>query len=76
MWLHRLDMALSREPLALGSMVPSRHWLGALLGYFLAPGIAWNLSFTDVLERVLWENTECNEGSHREATSSLNRSRS
>ena len=59
-WLHRLDMALSREPLALGSMVPSRHRLGALLGYFLAPGVAWRLSFTDVLEKILQENAEAN----------------
>ena len=38
MWLHRLDMALSREPAASGSLVWARHSLGCLLTYFLAPG--------------------------------------
>ena len=37
-WLHRLDMALSEEPTASGSLVRARHSLGHLLAYFLAPG--------------------------------------
>ena len=39
-WLHRLDMALSEEPEASGSLVRARHSLGCLLAYFLAPGTA------------------------------------
>ena len=42
-WLHRLDMALSGEPAASGSLVWARHSLGHLLAYFLAPGTAWGL---------------------------------
>ena len=37
-WLHRLDMALSREPAASRSLVQARHSRGRLLGYLLAPG--------------------------------------
>ena len=37
-WLHRLDMALSGEPAASGSLVQARHSRGHLLGYLLAPG--------------------------------------
>ena len=61
MWLHRLDMALSRGPAASETMVPSRHRLGPLLGYFLAPRVAWDLCFTEVVEQVLQENREHNE---------------
>ena len=42
-WLHRLDMALSEEPAASGSLVLARHSLGHLLAYFLAPGTTWGL---------------------------------
>ena len=42
-WLHRLDMALSREPLASRSLVQAQHSLGHLLTYFLAPGTTWGL---------------------------------
>ena len=60
-WLHRLDMALSREPLASGSLVWARHSLGHLLTYFLAPGTAWGLRFKDVVDQVLLENRKHNE---------------
>ena len=43
LWLHRLDMALSEEPAASGSLVRARHSLGHLLAYFLGPGTAWGL---------------------------------
>ena len=52
-WLHRLDMALSRELAASGSLVQARHSLGHLLTYFLAPGITWGLQFKDVVDQVL-----------------------
>ena len=40
MWLHRLDMALSEEPAALGSLIWARHSLSSLLAYFLGPRTA------------------------------------
>ena len=72
-WLHRLDMALSGEPATSESMVLARHSLGCLLGYFLAPGVAWDLCFVEVVDRVLQENREHNERRQREASSSLNK---
>ena len=60
-WLHRLDMALSGEPAASGSMVRAQHSLGRLLTHFLAPGTAWGLQFEDVVDQVLWENRNQNE---------------
>ena len=60
-WLHRLDMALSGEPAASGSLVWARHSLGHLLTHFLAPGTAWGLQFEDVVNQVFWENREQNE---------------
>ena len=42
-WLHRLHMALSREPATSGSLVQAWHSLGCLLAYFLAPGTTWGL---------------------------------
>ena len=70
-WLHRLDMALSEEPAASGSLVRARHSLGHLLAYFLAPGTAWGLQFKDVIDQVLRENKRHNERKHNESTSSL-----
>ena len=70
-WLHRLDMALSEEPTALGSLVRARHSLGHLLAYFLAPGTAWGLQFRDVVDQVLRENRKHNERKRNESTSSL-----
>ena len=60
-WLHRLDMALSREPVASGSLVQTRHSLGCLLAYFLAPETTWNLRFEDMVDEVLRENRKYNE---------------
>ena len=40
-WFHRLDMALSEEPAASGSLVRTRHGLRCLLAYFLGPRTAW-----------------------------------
>ena len=60
-WLHRLDMALSEEPAASGSLVRTRHSLGCLLAYFLGPGTAWELQFEDVINQVLKENQRHNE---------------
>ena len=60
-WLHRLDMALSGEPSASGSLVQARHSLGHLLTHFLAPGTTWGLQFEDVVDQVLQENREQNE---------------
>ena len=70
-WLHRLDMALSEEPAASGSLVRVRHSLGHLLAYFLAPGTAWGLQFKDVIDQVLRENKRHNGRKHTESTSSL-----
>ena len=70
-WLHRLDMALSGEPLASGSLVQARHSLGHLLTYFLAPATAWGLQFQDVVDQVLWENRKQNKRRCNESSSSL-----
>ena len=70
-WLHRLDMALSEEPAASGSLVQARHSLGHLLVYFLAPRTAWGLQFEDVIDQVLRENRRHNERKCNESTSSL-----
>ena len=70
-WLHRLDMALSEEPAASGSLVRTRHSLGHLLAYFLGPGTAWDLQFKDVISQVLKENQRHNEKKCTDATSSL-----
>ena len=66
-------MALSGEPAASETMVPSRHRPGPLLGYVLAPRVAWDLCFMEVVEQVLQENREQNERRQREASSSLNK---
>ena len=70
-WCHRLDMALSKEPAASGSLVWARHSLGSLLAYFLGPGTAWSLQFEDVIDQVLRENKRHNERKRTESTSSL-----
>ena len=70
-WLHRLDMALSEEPAALGSLVRAQHSLGHLLAYFLGPGTAWGLQFEDVINQVLRENQRHNEKKRTDSTSSL-----
>ena len=70
-WLHRLDMALSREPAASGSLVWAQHSLGHLLTHFLTPGTTWGLQFKDVVDQVLWENRKQNERRQNESSSSL-----
>ena len=75
-WLHRLDMALSKEPAASGSLVRARHSLGRLLAYFLAPGTAWGLQFEDLVDQVLRENRKQNERKCNESSSSLRKCRS
>ena len=54
-WLHRMDMALSPEKEASGSLVPSRHTQGGLLSYFLVLGTG-NVTYERVLSWVLKEN--------------------
>ena len=75
-WLHRLDMALIREPAASGSLVWTRHTLGCLLIYLLAPGTTWGLQFEDVVDQVLQENRKQNERKCNESSSSLRKSHS
>ena len=70
-WLHRLDMALSKEPVASGSLVRAQHSLSHLLAYFLAPGTAWGLEFKNVVDQVLRENRKQNERKRNESSSSL-----
>ena len=70
-WLHRLDMALSGELVASGSLVQTRHSLGHLLAYFLTPGTTWNFRFEDVVDQVLRENRKHNERRQNESSSSL-----
>ena len=70
-WLHRLDMALSNEPVTLGSLVRGQHYVGRLLSYFLAPGTTWDLCSKDVINQVLKENRAHNERRRSEVASSL-----
>ena len=63
-WLHRLDMALRAS--CLRNHGPIQVSLGPLLGCFLAPGVAWDLSFVEVVEWVLQGNREYNERRQRE----------
>ena len=74
-WLHRLDMALSEEPAASGSLIRARHSLRCLLAYFLGPGTAWGLQFKDVINQVLRENKRHNEKKCTNSTSSLRKCR-
>ena len=74
-WFHRLDMALSEEPAASGSLVRTRHRLRHLLAYFLGPGTAWELQFEDVVTQVLKENQRHNEKRCTDVASSLRKCR-
>ena len=74
-WLHRLDMALSEEPTASGSLVQAQHSLGSLLAYFLGPRTTWSLQFEDMIDQVLKENKRHNERKRTESTSSLQKCR-
>ena len=70
-WFHWLDMALSEEPTASGSLVRTRHSLRCLLAYFLGPGTGWELQFEDVINQVLKENQRHNEKKCTDVMSSL-----
>ena len=74
-WFHQLDMALSKEPAASGSLVRTQHGLGCLLVYFLGPGTARELQFEDVVTQVLKENQRHNEKKCTDAASSLRKCR-
>ena len=69
-WLHQLDMSLSREEEASRSLIQLRHTQGHLLGYFLAPGTS-SLMFEEVLTKVLDENYEEHQRMQKCTTSSL-----
>ena len=68
---HRLDMALSEDPVSSKSLVRSRHHCGDLLAYFLGPGTAWKLCFEDVVTQVLKENRRHIETRHAKVATSL-----
>ena len=74
-WCHRLDMALSKESAASGSLVRTRHHLGRLLAYFLGLGTTWELQFEDVVTQVLKENQRHLEKRCIDASSSLRKCR-
>ena len=54
-WLHRLDMFVGGDQLASETLEALQHSLGHLLESFLVPTIN-NLTFWEVIERVLYEN--------------------
>ena len=54
-WLHRLDMSVGGDQLASETLVASWHSLGCLLESFLVPTTN-DLTFREVIERVLYEN--------------------
>ena len=54
-WLHRLDMAATGDGEASYSLEVTWHGRGALLEFLLAPQ-ASNLTFEEVIDRVLIEN--------------------
>ena len=61
-WLHRLDMAVGGKAQASESLEASRHHLGPLLESFLTPRTS-NLTYQEVVERVLTENHQASEES-------------
>ena len=62
-WLHRLDMSARRDGMASETLEASQHSQGPLLDLFLTP-MTCNLTFQEVVNRVLYEN-------RRDAQSSL-----
>ena len=54
-WLHWLDMSVSGDGMASETLEASRHCQGPLLDLFLTPMIS-NLTFKEVVDRVLYEN--------------------
>ena len=63
-WLHWLDMSIRGDGLASETLEASQHHLGPLLESFLAP-MTSNLTFREVLDRVLHEN-QCDAERHLE----------
>ena len=61
-WLHRLDMAMGGEALASETLEASQHHLGPLLESFLTPRTS-NLTYQEVVDRVLMENRRASEQS-------------
>ena len=61
-WLHRLDMAVGGEALASESLEASWHHLGLLLESFLTPRTS-NLTYEEVVDRVLRENRQASKES-------------
>ena len=61
-WLHRLDMAVGGEALASESLEASQHYLGLLLESFLTPRTS-NLTYQEVVDRMLTENRQASEQS-------------
>ena len=70
-WLHRLDMALSGELAASGSLVQDQHYVGHLLSYFLVLETAWGLRSEDVIHQILKENRKHNDRRWNKVSSSL-----
>ena len=60
-WLHRLDMAAEGDQIASQTLEAARHRRGPLVDLLLAPMMG-NLTFTEVVDRVLDEN-RCREES-------------
>ena len=54
-WLHRLDMSARGDGMASETLEASRHSQGPLLDLFLTP-MTCNLTFKEVVNRVLYEN--------------------
>ena len=54
-WLHRLDMSAGGDGMASGTLDASWHNQGPLLDLFLTPMMG-NLTFQEVVNRVLYEN--------------------
>ena len=63
-WLHWLDMAVGGEALASEMLEASWHHLGPLLESFLIPRTS-NLTYQEVVDRVLTENCRASEQSLR-----------
>ena len=61
-WLHHLDMATDGDRTASYSLDATRHGRGPLLGFLLTPW-ASNLTFEEVVNRVLSENWDKLESS-------------
>ena len=61
-WLHRLNMAMGGKTLASKSLEASQHHLDPLLESFLTPRTS-NLTYEEVVDRVLRENRRASEES-------------